>query len=59
MIQILTPHRAEIYLIIIIIIIAVDDHGAQVRLQHGAVVLDHGLSAVAHGASGSHGSSIL
>lgn len=50
----LTPHGPLVFLLLLIVI-AVDDHGPQVGLQHGAVVLDHGLRAVAHGAGGPHG----
>lgn len=50
----LTPHGALVFLLLLIV--AVDDHSAQVRLQHGAAVFDHGLCPVAHGACGPHGS---
>lgn len=50
----LTPHGALVFLLLLLV--AVDDHGAQVRLQHGAPVFDHGLRPVAHGAGGPHGS---
>lgn len=50
----LTPH-GPLVLLLLVVVVAVDDHGSQVGLQHGAAVLDHGLRAVAHGAGGSHG----
>ena len=50
---VLTPHGALVFLLLFII--TVDDHSAQVWLQHGAAVFDHGLCSVTHGAGGPHG----
>lgn len=52
---ILTPHGSLVFLLLLVVV-AVDDHGPQVGLQHGAAVFNHGLRAITHGAGGPHGS---